>query len=485
MVEEVELKLELTPEAAAFLEASTLLEGDAAKATQRSIYFDTADTMLFRNGLSLRIRRSGRKRVQTVKADNAKGGGLFARPEWEMPVSNDAPVLDARTPIQSILGEHANSIAPVFEVNVVRRIWMIADANASIELVLDRGVVAVGDRQTPICEVELEMKSGQPSALFALARKIDAIAPARIGVFSKSERGYRLLAPPLSVFKAEPVELALGMSTQDAFYHIAHSCLRHYRLNEALLLERRVPDALHQARVAIRRLRSAFTIFRVLLDATSANHFRNELRWLAKTLGEARDLDVLVEKARPGALHDRLETARSLAYGNVEAALNSQRVRDLMLNLVEWLALGDWLVSIDTKELRAVPAERFAADSLDRLRRRLKKRGANLEKLEAEPRHEVRKAAKKLRYSAEFFVSLFPEKRQRRRYAKFLSDLQRLQRDLGASNDLVTGPEVIRGLGLEDNVEAGALTASGKMPKLLRAAAEAHADLIDVKKFWR
>ena len=485
MVDEIELKLELTPEAAAFLEASPLLDGSATKADQRSIYFDTPDHKLFRSGLSLRIRRSGRKRVQTVKADDAKAGGLFARSEWEMPVTNDTPVLDAKTPILTILGETASAIAPAFEVKALRRTWIIAEGSASIELVLDRRAALVGERQTKICEVELELKSGTPDALFALARKIDATAPARIGMLSKAERGYRLLGPPTVVFKSEPVRLQPDMTAQQAFRAIAHACLRHYRLNEALLLERPTAEALHQARVAIRRLRSAFSIFGAMIDDTRGLYFRGEMRWLAATLGEARNLDVLVEKVVPGALLDRLETARHIAYADVEAALASQRVRNLMLDLVEWLALGEWASRPETASLRELSAERFAADALDRFRRRVKKRGRNLEGLADEPRHDLRKDTKKLRYAAEFFASLFAEKRQKRRHAKFLSALEALQDRLGTLNDLVTGPEVLRELGLDEDQEARTLLAKAKKPKLLREAAEAHEDLIDAKKFWR
>src|SRR3546814_7179984 len=69
MADEIELKLDLTPEAADALEATTVLPGDPGIAEQRSVYFDTLDHQLSKTGLSLRIRRSGRKRLQTIKAD--------------------------------------------------------------------------------------------------------------------------------------------------------------------------------------------------------------------------------------------------------------------------------------------------------------------------------------------------------------------------------------------------------------------------------
>src|SRR3546814_3031055 len=110
MADEIELKLDLTPEAADALEATTMLPGDPGIAEQRSVYFDTLDHQLSKTGLSLRIRRSGSKRLQTIKADGASAAGLFVRSEWERPVSNDTPVLDDTTPIRAVLGDAADAI---------------------------------------------------------------------------------------------------------------------------------------------------------------------------------------------------------------------------------------------------------------------------------------------------------------------------------------------------------------------------------------
>src|SRR3546814_7825309 len=96
MADEIELKLDLTPEAADALEATTVLPGDPGISEQRSVYFDTLDHQLSKTGLSLRIRRSGRKPPQTITAEGASAAGLFVRSEWAPPVSNDTPVQTGR-----------------------------------------------------------------------------------------------------------------------------------------------------------------------------------------------------------------------------------------------------------------------------------------------------------------------------------------------------------------------------------------------------
>lgn len=483
MPDEVELKLTLRPQDADTLEATGLMAGTPKKARQRSIYFDTSDHRLLQAGLSLRIRRSGRKRIQTVKVGAAPSAGLFARPEWERAIADDTPVIDDTTPIPALLGDLGSELAPVFVVNIERRAWDINEDGAIIELVLDRGQVVAADRRSPICEAELELKSGDPAALFALARKLDAAAPVRLGIQTKAERGYALLAPVARAFKAEPVLLNRDITAAQAFQHIVRAGLRQFRLNEDLFLTGRAPEALHQARVALRRLRSAFSIFKALLDDGVGADLRDDLRWLATELGQARSIDALLERAPPGALRDYLETARQTAYADVDATLASPRVRGLMLDLTQWTMSGAWLAA--AADMRDQPARAFAGAALDRLRRKVKKDGRNLAEADDRARHELRKEAKKLRYAAEFFTALFDRKRERRRYRHFIAALEDLQDELGALNDMVTAPAVLTGLGIGDAAGAMTLFFPGGKRKLLDAAGDAHEALIHTARFWR
>ena len=480
------MKFDVTEAAADALEASGILAGDPKVSQLHAVYFDTPKHALANAGFSLRIRSADDERIQTVKADGAGNAGLFVRSEWETPVVSDTPILDDTTPIKALLGDRIDKLAPRFEVNVERRTWLLHHDGAEIELVLDRGEVVAVDRREPICEAELELKAGQPAALFALARKLDEIAPLRLGVLTKAERGYALSRPARSVFKAEPVVLERGMTAAEAFQHVAQTCVRQFRLNEAVLLGDRAPDTLHQARVALRRLRSAFSIFKPLFAADErAAALREELRWLAGELGDARNLDVLLERAPAGNLCQRIQEAREDAYAKVETALGSARVRRMMLDLSEWLTGGPWLTAAETEDRRLEQARDFAAAALGRFRRKVKKQGRDLETVDDAVRHEVRKDAKKLRYASEFFAALFDAKRERRRYKRFIAALEELQDQLGAVNDLATAPEVIFRLGIEGDPEAESLLGKGKRKSLIAASADAHSGLVDAKRFWR
>lgn len=472
MQPEIELKLELSVQAAEiFAQWPPLQALDGDTATLHATYFDTPDRQLARQGVSLRIRRSGRRRIQTVKANGRGGAGLFARDEWERAVRGSTPVLDDGNPVAALLGDAKADIVPAFEVVVERRTWLVPQDGALIELVLDRGVVRAGEREESICEIELELKSGEPAALFALARRIDADVPVRTGVLSKSERGYRLARALPAAHKADLVRLDPDMAIGDALGQIVALCLRHYRLNEALLLESYVPAALHQARVAIRRLRTALSLFRPVLRAEEVARFQGELRWLAHMLGEARDLDVLSVDDAAG--HAVLEAARAEAHARVLQWLGSARVRMLMLDLTQWLADGAGL-----SDDAAKPVTPFAVERLRKRRKRIAKGGKHMKRLSDEARHVIRKDAKKLRYSAEYFGSLFSAKAARRRYKRFIVRLEAMQDRLGKLNDLVTAPATLAGIGLTAEADMA------DKPKLLSAAAKAHGQLVEARRFW-
>lgn len=485
-MDEIELKLQLDTASADLIETSDLLStASSSTVQQRSIYFDTPDRALAAADISFRIRHLEDRRVQTVKAAGRSSAGLFARSEWEKLVDSDVPVIDNTTPVQALLGADADDLALAFIVEMSRRTWTVTEGSAVIEVVLDRGAVVAGDRLSPVCEMELELKSGPPDALFMFARKVNGTVPTKLGVLTKADRGYLLTAALPKSVKAEVVPLTAAMTAQEAFQQITQSCIRQFRRNEDMMFPARAPEPLHQARVAIRRLRSAFTIFKPVLGADAVQDLRNGLRDLAGALGPARDLDVLLERAKAGPLKDRLRAEREAAYDHAQACLDADTARTLMLNLIEWIGSGPWLTDPDTVDMRDMPARDFAADALSRFRRKVKKGGHDMARLEDEVRHDVRKDAKKLRYAAEFFAPLFEGKRELSLQKKFIAALEEVQEQLGALNDLATAPHVLERLGVADDPEASSLLAGGRKKSLLSAAADAHDDFANAPRYWR
>ncbi len=186
---EIELKFLLDAEAAEKVLAA-LPPGETVVKDLHAVYFDTADHWLSRNGFGLRVRRSGDKRIQTLKSAAGEDGG---RDEWEWPVDADAPdtTLLAATPAALPAGA---VLVPLFTVVSRRTVRMVEEAGSVIELVIDEGEVRAGDRFEPLLELELELVSGVPTALGALADRLSAAAPLTPSRVTKAERGYRLIA---------------------------------------------------------------------------------------------------------------------------------------------------------------------------------------------------------------------------------------------------------------------------------------------------
>ncbi len=508
---EVELKLECGGPDLAALASHPLLqgheEGGREPVLMVTTYFDTPDGALRAAGLSLRVRRRGDSFVQTVKAGEA-GAGLFDRAEWESPVQGETPEAEAYagTPVAEVLaGAGKPALEPLFTTVVMRSERRVAYGASRIVATLDEGRVESGRGDTPLCELELELAEGTSADLFALAQALAETVPLRIGVRSKSARGFALLDEAgTGPSKAEPLHLPEDATAGDAFRLVALACLRHLRLNEEVFLARRPPEALHQIRVSLRRLRSALSLFKPILeDDPRAAALGAEIKRVTEPFGQARNLDVFLgttlpaEMARrpdePGlaGLRARLEAEHERAYAAVLDILEAPEWRILLLDLVAWLDSGAWRAL----PAAAVPAEDFASETLDRFRARVKKRGRHLDRLDPEERHRVRIAAKKLRYGADFFASLYTGKKARKRHKSFAAALSDLQDHLGALNDLATAHTVMADLAGADGARtdgatafAAGLTAAdneAQSEDLLAKAAEAHEDLVDVKPFWR
>ena len=518
---EIEVKLECDAADLVGLARHPLLQA-AEPATDflDATYFDTAHRDLHGAKLSLRLRRNGERIVQTLKAASTAAVGLFDRPEWEWEVPGPMPdtmLLDG-TPAAAILSKAKEpEPRPLFRTIIERSTREIRHGASRIVVTLDAGRVETENGDVPISEIELELAEGVPADLFAVARLLSESAVLRLGVLSKGERGFALVEQRLrKPSKARTPALADGpadgIAAGEAFARIAMGCLHHLRLNETVFLHGRDPEALHQMRVALRRLRSAFTLFKAMLrhDAT-AEHLRREIKRVTEPFGTARNLDVFLSETlrteierrldEPGLheLRERLTADRDRAYGAVLDILASPAWRLLLLDLVAWIEAGAWRDGKGPPH-RDEPARAFAEAVLDRLRRRIRKQGRHLAKLEDEDRHQVRIEAKKLRYGAEFFAPLFPDKKAEKRHKAFVGALSDLQDHLGALNDLATAHEIAGGLvSAHDEARTGpaptgaALFAAGlatadaeaRAGRLLDKAEEALDELLDVRPFWR
>ena len=494
---EIELKF-LLDAAAAEAVLAALPPGEPVVTDLVATYFDTPDHWLRQNGFGLRVRRSGKERIQTLKAALGADGG---RDEWEWPVKSDVPdlalLLATPAPVTA-----DTELIPRFTVRTRRTIRRIRQGDSDIELALDDAEVTAGDRRDAFVELELEFKSGPPSALFDLARELAAIAPLRLSSVTKAERGFALVD---GVDRGRPryagPRLTADLTAARAFQTLGAACLAHLCANAESLRDMPGPEGVHQLRVAVRRLRAGLATFKPLIAVDEREAMKQSLRWLAGELDEARNLDVFIADFwRPAARdhHDlpgmaafgrALLTAQTRAYERAAKAIDSPRFRTLTLETAAWLRTGPWTADEATATARGGPAPEFAADALKRRRKKILKAGKRLADLDRPTRHRVRIQAKILRYAAEDLGGLFPD--HPRRAERFVESLKALQDALGALNDLAFGEDLARGVALaSDSADAafavGRLTGERASDEaaLLKAAEEAFKDFTEARPFW-
>jgi triphosphatase len=442
---EVELKLAIgSPEARAAADREV---GRAPLRSVETIYYDTPRRRLHGAGYSLRLRRDGENWSQSVKAETG-----FSRYERDIKLRGGLPdfSLLEGTPVWPLLSAETG-LAPVFVTRIQRRSRRRAAERGRIEFSLDEGEVIARDRSWPILELELELKAGEPEALFEEGRRLAAGEAFTPFFMSKAERGFALADGLLG----EPVRfgaqaLAPDVRALAAFQTLARRCLRQLSLNAELIAGGSARlEAVHQARTALRRLRVAMGVFANLLDPARLEVVLAELKWLGGELAPARDLDVfLLDTFRPRAdeISDRqaaaafgkvLVQAQEKAHARARAALASPRFRLMLLDAARWVEEGPGLPG----EVEPSVAD-FAHGALDRRRHALDRSLKALDWSDASARHKVRIAAKKMRYASEFFLGLGPKGRADL-YRPFVKALAELQDRLGVLNDLAVAEPMV------------------------------------------
>ena len=463
MATEVELKLGIPSAEAgkvARLDWLRELSGPTKSEQFVTVYFDTPKFKLRDRGLAIRVRHAGRRRLQGIKSLQGDHGA-FGRGEWERPIRSDTPNLDLAlgTALEPLATKRLRrKLKPIFETVIKRTTFPIHLERADLELALDRGYIRVpgGRGREPISEIEIEMKRGDPLELTKLARRLARSLEVAYGPRSKAERGYALSADGIAN-AVHGTELALDpqVSSGAAFRMIGFASLDHAIANERSTREGDT-EGIHQMRVGLRRLRTAISIFKELVQGPETEAIKAELKWLTGQLAAARDLDVLIEKqVRPlraaatigsaaAVLKQDLEARRTAELAKAKAAVESDRYRSLGLRTALWLAQGSWARSEDALAAarRERPAAELASEVLSARTKKILKTARRIEKLGARRRHKLRIAVKKLRYACEFFAGLYPGAKREARRKRFYKTLKTLQGLLGTLNDF----EVHRGM---------------------------------------
>lgn len=513
---EVELKLEVgaadLPGLLRRPALRALAEGRPVRQTLLSVYYDTKELALWRSGLVLRVRAAGRRRIVGVKTRGVVRGGLVAREELEGPLAGGArdpgraspaallaSIADPRLRRAVERAAGGERLVPCVATRFRRSTLRLRAGAARIELALDEGEVRAGRARLPLRELELELLGGGARALFDVALRLAAEVELRPAPLGKAERGFaRLAGEEPAAVRAERITLAPGASLADTLTAVLGECVRHVAANQRAV-ERGDPEGVHQMRVGARRLRSALRLFEDWLPPREAGALSGELRWLARELGRARELDVFLaetlapilagrpDDAELAAFRDAAEAARAGAYAALAAAIASPRYALLVLRLGRLVEGSPFPGSGAPRAVhrpgapRAARARPLARRLLARLAARMQGLGERIAELSPRELHRLRIRAKRLRYACELLGPLFPGKAP----ARTARRLAALQDALGRLNDLANAEAILAQLRERAGAASPAEAARAEGFVLGYAARSSAATRRELARAWR
>jgi CHAD domain-containing protein len=207
-----------------------------------------------------------------------------------------------------------------------------------------------------------------------------------------------------------------------------------------------------------------------------------------KPLREAKPVD-----ERVAAVYRDVEQKRAAAYARAAAAARSDRFRNVVIDSVEWIDAGPWSTEDkEREEKRTRPISELARKELARLRKRVKKKGADLRHQSVQQRHKLRIRAKRLRYATEFFAGTFAGETSDKRREDSLAALKDLQDALGSLNDIATRHALITHVvgrqgdaNGQPSVHPHLAAAQDQTQTLLHQAEDAFTRFVDAKAFWK
>lgn len=447
--------------------------------------FDTPERTLARQGLSVEETRVLRKTTLTVR-QQGEGGH-----EWSAPTT--AGTFDFATLIDSpktaeYLTQYAAMLVPLFTLDLGQRLWTVQTRSAQVEVILEDGTLATANdttqRSSHICELQLRLIAGQPAALYGVARLLSRqvrLHPIRDDLMTRALAFCDATAP--RPVKAKRIKIEPKSSALSVFKHVAWHCIDQLQANEQGVFSADNVEFIHQARVALRRLRTALRLFNTALPVGFSDKWSQSWRDVGEQLGNARNWDVFCSELLPAIIADLgehpdvqqltafAEQQRITAHERTQTWLRGRRYS---LTLIAFCEALQALPERDTTRIDA-----FANQSLKKRHKRFCRGARIAHTLSAEARHEVRIELKKLRYTLDFFETLYDQKQLR----AFLHGLAETQELLGHMNDLATG-EILLAMRPDQPFDLPVAWTRGHMSAYIEMLPAALKPVLDAKTPW-
>lgn len=447
-------------------------------------YFDTPDWRVHRAGYTCRIRWEGSAGELTLKAMADAVDGIRRREEVTQRINDPSPekflsepgvATDMLVPLAGRQG-----LRLLFALATERLLYALADDEGVFgEIALDTTTIPVGNEDHPVrlSRVEVEVTGDTETRA---KRFVDVlVASTALSPSGASKFEAALLATGQHPAPSLP---DLGSTDVHDSVTVGELAFAVMRRNFATLLQNeagtrlgRDPEALHDMRVATRRIRAAMSTFREYLSPT-ALAAGSEVAWLTRALGPVRDLDVQIERLNArmseagvdaealGPYMEVLIARRDSLRKRMLASLDSRRYERMVERWTNLLNRGP----ARTFQPGRLPAVLVAPEVVGRRYRRVRRQADRIERgSPAELYHAARIQAKKLRYAAEFFGPLFGARAE-----TFVTRVKELQDVLGDHQDAEVAVTSLRREAENRRLSGATLLAMGALVEHYRTDAE-------------
>ena len=479
------LRLRLESDDVSALVQHPLLGGTPKRRRVHQTFYDTPTLALSELGIRVDETRVLRKSVLTVRQS------VPEEQSWSAPTTPgtfDFSTLIDVPETAELLSQFTNTLIPIYLTDIRVRQWAVQIRSAQVEVSLEEGELITDSedqqRTLPICELEIRLISGQAAALYGVARLLSRqvrLHPIRESFLDRAMalREHK----PIEPAKAKRIRIDPKHSSIQIFKHIAWQCIEQLTANENGIYTPNCVEFIHQARVALRRLRTALRLFNTELPDGFSDKWSQAWKDVGEQLGNARNWDVFCAEMLPpievdlGA-HPDMANLKQFAHEQRDAARENTQVwlrgRRYSLTLI---AFHEALLMLP--ERNSTRISEFAGQALKKRYKRFCRGARVAHTLSVEARHEVRIELKKLRYTLDFFESLYSQKQLQ----PFLQALAETQELLGHMNDLATG-EILLSLRPDHPFDLPVAWARGRMSAYIDMLPSALKPVLSAKTPW-
>ena len=449
----IELKFQIPNQQKAAVLA--ILQDKNTQPQQRqSQYYDSNEFELFQHALCLTQQLKGQNWIQCLKNSTPHQSKYFQlsinsksqhSPNLNIQAYIKHPQLDQK--IKKLLKKTQHRLILQFESHVERWISIFNFQNSKICVALDLGQVVYQDRTEDIFQLRFQLQRGTIQDFISFILPYIKRYQLYLDTRTQVQIGY-LLATGVTEYPAQNQSVLIlnqNNSKAGALKKIILNCLEHLLPNTtAIAFGQFNSQHIHQARVAIRRLRSALSTFGDWSNVINPS-WAEQLTQLFRQLGASRDLDVVRQELLPQI--SKVATPE-LKLDELKLPKSSLDNSTILSQLFQYSAFTNLIVALfefvhqDTSATAKKPIQKSAIKKISKLHQQIQTDATHFLELDISARHRTRKRLKRLRYSIDFIGSLYAQKQ----VSHYLKTLKPAQDSLGQYNDLIVAATIFQQL---------------------------------------